>query len=382
MKEQDTKSIAVSHSYEEEELNIDLMAYARQLWGARKWLLRLAALGLALGVVVALTTPKQYTVQVTLAPESSGGGSSSGLAGMAAMLGMGGGSMRADADALNVGIYPDLVSSTPFLLDLFAVPVTPLSSNKEEVAPTPLVEYLENQSGSPLAWVLSLPGKAVGGVLSLFKEKESEGETALNPFRLTQKQNQLVGALRNSILCNVDKKTGVTSVTVTMPDAQVAAQLTNVVVENLQQRITAYRTTKAQQDCDYLEQLCNERQAEYYAMQERYARYVDANMNVILQSALAERERLQNDMNLAFQIYSQVAQQLQMARAKVQEAKPAFAVVEPATVPINPSGTSRKMVVIGFIFLAVAAGSAWILFGRDFWATLKQGMQPEIPSEA
>ena len=32
-----------------------------------------------------------------------------------------------------------------------------------------------------------------------------------------------------------------------------------------------------------------------------------------------EQERLQNEMNLAYQVYTQVSQQLQMARAKVQE---------------------------------------------------------------
>ena len=71
----------------------------------------------------------------------------------------------------------------------------------------------------------------------------------------------------------------------------------------------------------YLEQLYKERQQEYYVAQQNYANYMDANKGVVLQSALTERERLQNDMNLAYQVYSQVATQLQVARAKVQEAK-------------------------------------------------------------
>ena len=66
---------------------------------------------------------------------------------------------------------------------------------------------------------------------------------------------------------------------------------------------------------------------------------------------LTEGERLQNEMSLAYQVYSQVANQLQVARAKVQEAKPVFAVVEPASVPLHPSGTSKKMILIGFVFL-------------------------------
>lgn len=79
-------------------------------------------------------------------------------------------------------------------------------------------------------------------------------------------------------------------------------------------------------------------------------------------------------MNLAYQVYSQVATQLQVARAKVQEAKPVFAVVEPASVPLLPSGTSKKVILVGFIFLAVAGASAWILFGREFFENLKAGL--------
>lgn len=68
--------------------------------------------------------------------------------------------------------------------------------------------------------------------------------------------------------------------------------------------------------------LYKERQQEYYVAQKKYADYVDTHDNLILQSVRAEQERLQNDMNLAYQVYSQVANQLQVARAKVQEEKP------------------------------------------------------------
>lgn len=42
-------------------------------------------------------------------------------------------------------------------------------------------------------------------------------------------------------------------------------------------------------------------------------------------------------MNLAYQVYTSVAQQLQVAEAKVQEITPIYTVLEPATIPIAPS---------------------------------------------
>lgn len=358
--------------HQEEELEIDLMEYARKLWSARKLLLKVAGIAAVLGVVIALTTPKQYTVSVTLAPESGKSGGS-GLSGIASMLGVGGFNMGSDADALNVSLYPDIVSSTPFILDLMD---TPVSTMDEEQPDTTLVGYLkEYTSSSLMGTIMSLPFKAIGGVMSLFKsDAEEESDNTINPFRLTVEQSNTVQGLKKMIIANVDKKTGVTTVSVTMQDPLVAAILTDTVIVKLKEHITKYRVSKAQEDCNYWEHLNNERQEDYHKKQKKYAEYVDANKNVVLQSVRIEQERLQNEMNLAYQVYSNVATQLQMAKAKVQEAKPVFAVVEPASVPLQPSGTSRKMILLGIVFLAVAATAAWVLFGQDLWNNLKNSL--------
>ena len=359
---------------EEDEMEIDLMEYARKLWAARKLLLKVAGIAVIVGVVIALTTPKQYTASVTLAPESSkaGGG---GLSGIASMLGVGGLSMGSDADALNVQLYPDIVSSTPFILDLMDTPVSMLD---EEQPDTTLIGYLsEYTSSSLMGTVMSLPFKAIGGIMSLFKSEEEESNGGINPFHLTKEQSEIVEGLKKLIVASVDKKTGVTTVSVTMQDPMVAAILTDTMIVKLKEHITQYRVSKAADDCKYWEQLNDQRRNEYHEKQQLYAQYVDANKNVVLQSVRIEQERLQNEMNLAYQVYSNVATQLQMAKAKVQEAKPVFAVVEPATVPLQPSGTSRKMILIGVVFLAVAAAAAWVLFGQDLLKTLKEKMAEE-----
>ena len=356
---------------EEDELEIDLMEYARKLWAARKLLFKVAGIAVIVGVVIAFTTPKQYTVSVKLAPESTKSGG--GLSGIASMLGVGSMSMGSDADALSITLYPDIVSSTPFILDLMDTQVKTID---EEQPDTTLVGYLkEYTSKSLIGTVMSLPFKAIGGIISLFKDEEEEkGVKEINPFQLTKEQSKTVQGLKKMIVANVDKKTGVTTVSVTMQDPLVAAILTDTVVVKLKEHITKYRVSKAEEDCKYWEQLNDQRRDEYHAKQKLYAEYIDANQNVILKSVRIEQERLQNDMNLAYQVYSNVATQLQMARAKVQEAKPVFAVVEPASVPLQPSGTSRKMILVGTVFLFVAAAAAWVLFGQDFLKKVKEGL--------
>lgn len=357
---------------DDDELQIDWMGILRQLLAIRKKLYKAAAVGVVLGILIALGTPKQYTVSITLSPEMGSSKSGSGLASMAASF-LGGSVGNDSPDALNATLAPDIVISTPFLLELFEARV--VSQNKQ--IDTTFTAYLDKQKSSWISYVLKVPGMAIGGIKSLFSNKEQEETDTVQEgtIELNEKDAAKLGSLRKAIVTEVDKKTAITTLSVTLQDPKVTATIADSVVSKLQQYITAYRTSKAKEDCQYLEKLYKERQQEYYDAQQRYARYVDANSNVVFQSTLAERERLQNDMNLAYQVYSQVAQQLQVARAKVQEEKPVFAVVEPAVVPLNPSGTSRKVIVLGFIFLAVAFTGAWELLGKKYWQLLKEGLK-------
>lgn len=356
---------------DDDEFQIDWMGILRQLLAIRKKLYIAAAVGVVLGILIALGTPKQYTVSITLSPEMGSGKSSSGLASMAASFL--GGSIGSDSpDALNATLAPDIVASTPFLLELFDARVV----SQDQQIDTTFTAYLDEQKSSLMGYVLKAPGMAISGIKSLFSEKKEKTETIQEgTIELNEEDAAKLEGLRQQITAEVDKKTAITTLTVTLQDPKVTATIADTVVSKLQQYITTYRTSKAKEDCQYLEKLFKERQQEYYDAQQRYARYVDANSNVVFQSTMAERERLQNDMNLSYQVYSQVAQQLQVARAKVQEEKPVFAVVEPAVVPLNPSGTSRKVIVLGFIFLAVAFTGAWELLGKKYWQLLKEGLK-------
>ena len=76
--------------------------------------------------------------------------------------------------------------------------------------------------------------------------------------------------------------------------------------------------------------------------QQKYARFMDGNQNIIMQSFRTEQERLQNEMNLAYGVFTQVSQQLQLAKAKVQEITPVYTVVQPATVPLRPAKPNKS----------------------------------------
>ena len=245
---------------ETEEQEIDLMEYARKLWLARKVLFKAAGIAAVLGVIIALTTPRQYTVNVTLAPESGKSGGS--LSSIASMFGVGGMSMGNDADALNVMLYPNILESTPFILDLMDTPVKTID---EELPDTTLTGYLtEYTSNSLMSNVISLPFRALGGLISLFVTAEEEQEPdTINPFQLTREQANIVKDIKRLVVANVDKKTGITNISVTMQDPMVAAIMTDTVVYKLKEHITKYRVSKAEEDYKYWEKLYHQHREEY-----------------------------------------------------------------------------------------------------------------------
>lgn len=345
---------------------IDLLELALKVWGERKFVLKACGYAVLIGLVIAFSIPREYTANAMIAPELSDNKTTGGLSSLAAMAAF---NLNATstADAIYPDLYPDIVTSTPFITGLFNVQVKDL----DEEVDTTLYCYLNEHQRVPW-WTLitSAPFKALGWVISLFTEEEKE-DAILDPFHLTKEEADIAKELSERITVSVDKKTGVTTLSVTMQDARISACLTDTVVRRLQDYITEYRTTKARQDFQFQEKLFERKKKEYEKAQENYAKFADANKNIILLSYRAEQERLENEMRLAYQVYTSVAQQLQMAEAKVQEITPVYTIIEPATIPIKASKPRKTLMLLGIVFLTGLCCVSWILFGRDFYINLK-----------
>lgn len=359
-----------------QEQEIDLLELAKKVWDARKLILKVCGIGAVIGLVIAFSTPKEYTSKILIAPESTGKSSSSGsMNALAAMAGINIGS-SSGRDAIYPDLYPDIVSSTPFLTGLFDIPV----HEKKDTTMMPLSTYMKEHQKSPW-WsaIIGVPFRMIGWVTSLFKEKEEEGSgeaKAIDPFQMTKEQAGIAGAISSKIMVTVEKKTWVTTLTVTMQDPLIAATVADSVRVRLQNYVTDYRTSKARTTLEYTEKLTKEAQVEYYEAQEKYARFADANQGLAMLSSRAELEKLQNEMNLAYSAYNQMSQQLRLAKAKVEEITPVYTIIQPASVPLSPSKPSKMMILVGCVFLAGVGSVGWVLFVRDFLRNRKK--QPSL----
>ncbi len=370
--------------YTEEEYDeIDIMELLRKLFKEWKLILKWVGVAAVAGLVIAFSLPQEFTVNSKLAPEvvsRSGGGS---LGSLASLAGINLGSMNT-SDAVYPDLYPDIVSSTPFVVELFPVQVE--FKDKKTPMTTDYYTYLKEYTHGPW-WgkVISAPFKLLGWFMGLFREKVEpvEGYASLNPAELTLEQAKIAKAISESIQLSVDKKTSVISLTVTAQDPKVAAKISEEVISRLQTYVTGYRTEKSRKDLEYYETLYEEAKEAYFSAQQRYAGYVDRNQGVILQRVKTEQERLQNEMNLTYQLYNACAQQLQSAKAKVQQETPVFTTIIPPQVPLERSKPSKVKILFVAVFLGAVVAAVWILWGRDMIANFKKkDEEEEAPAKA
>jgi hypothetical protein len=309
-----------------------------------------------LAAIYALSLPNFYNCTVKLSPEMSGSKASAGsLASLASSFGVNLGSSGVGTEALFPTLYPDLMNSVDFKTSLFPVKVKREEDNKVFT----YYDYLMNEQKVP--WWSS----AMKGLFSLFGSKKKTGDAKVDPFRLTKEQTKIVKALNKNVVCDVDKKTMVITINVTDQDPVICATMADTVKTRLQNFITDYRTSKARVDLEYNQKIFTEAKARYEKARRCYAEFADANQDIILESVRQKQTDLENEMQLQYNAYQQVAAQLLAAEAKVQQETPAFTTLQSATVPVLKAGPKRAQMCLIFVFLAFLGVTAYILYKED-----------------
>jgi len=333
---------------------VDIKPYVQAALKHWKKIVLWALGGMVVGILVALSMPKTYTSHAVVAPEvvtrTSTGNSLTTLANLAGIST----SSLALSDAMHPDLYPTVIKSTNFYINLFDLPVS--FKHKKEIINTDLYDYLAHYTRH--AWwdyVLGLPRIAISGVKRIFAEEDAfetaEGHVQLDSLHLTRQQASVAKILAKNISAVVEKKTFALSVKVTMQDPVIASQIANAVIENLEQFVMQYRTEKARETVAYYEEVYEETHEAYLNAQRAAARYADANLGTMTQSARLQQQLLQNEAQLRYNMYNTTVQNLMAAQARVLQESPVLVVIQPGVAP-NDGKPSK-----------VKAGLLWMIIG-------------------
>ena len=324
---------------------IDLMKFGRALLDHKKLFWKVWIATFVLSCLWILPQPRYYTTEVSVAPESAESKDVGGLASLASNFGInvGGGS----ADAIYPQLYPDLFTSTRFLVDLLDIQVTTLDG---EIS-TDYYTYMKSHQKKNILFV---PFQyVIDWVKSLFA-----------PFHLSRETDEVVKKVMDNIECTYSRTTDVVTISVTDQDPLVSALLADSIKEHLQNYITEYRTKKARVDYEHYKQQANEAKASYEKARREYATYADMPQHAYMQNVKTRLTDLENEMSMKYNIYSARTTREQTAMADLQASTPVFTTLTNATVPVKPTGPKRMIFVLAMLFLATL-GTIMYLFRKE-----------------
>ena len=313
-------------------------------------------LGLLIGIFVAIQTPRYYTAQTLLAPEQTGKSSFSEnventLKALDVDL-----NTNTSADGVYPALYPDIFSTKSFIIKLFSVPVT-LETGERKTYYRHLVEDTK----------LGLIAQAKRSLMGLIPKKKiaTSGKDKLDPFRLTDEQEDMVELIQGSVACIYSRKVGILCITVVDQDPRVAASLADTLQNRLKRFVVDYKTQKERISLSNAQNALHESRAEYEKAKERYTAFADANQDVTLQTIGTQLSTLENEMQINYQRYEQRQKQMEKAQADVQYAAPVFAELSSPTIPNHPSGMSPLTIVLIWMFLFVVLDGLWVVVIKE-----------------
>lgn len=325
-----------------DEVSFDFRAF-KQILNNEKWLIAIiTTLFTVFAGIYAFTIKEEFKSEGKILPEAQGKGSSVGqFAGLAALAGVDLGTATSSSDAVRPDLYPDVLRSTPFFLRLFQ-------------------EKIVDRNNNQMSFQAFYNSSVLDGKLK-DKDQRDNFPKSVNYISFNRQTEKNIKDLKERIICTYDKKVGVITISIKMPDPVVAANIARFSMNYLTDYIINYRTEKQKRDLDFLAERLQVAKGKYFSNQSKKASYTDQMpLNALrLQTADLQRERIEAEYKTSSSFYNSLLQKYEEAKLKIQQETPVIKVLEPPVVPNLKSEPKR-----GFILLvgAIIGTMSSILF--------------------
>ncbi|SNR49958.1 LPS O-antigen chain length determinant protein, WzzB/FepE family [Lutibacter agarilyticus] len=363
MTEQNSK-IQQNSSDEDE---IDLIALAKTLWGGRKTVIKTTLIFMAIGLFVAIFSEKEYLSITKFIPQSSDSEIKGSLGGLAAMAGLNIGGLGGDS-GIPPSLYPQIMSSIPFQRELLKTKLT-IDGEKDKVSFYDYYDLIYRPSliGYVKKYTIKLPNL----VRNIFKSKNtSYSEEKFNTSQnqviiITEDEYELIERLKDQVFLEVNENDGFVTISTNMPQPIASAELAYNTQLLLQKYLIDFKVQKSKEQLDFMNSRYTEAEVKFKDAQQKLAKYRDRNKNVVTALGGTTLELLQDEYDLQYSVYSQLAKQLEAQYIKVREDTPVFTILEPAMVPIEKYKPKRIMILVIYSFLGGMIGVG-IVFGNFY----------------
>ncbi|MFY0651243.1 MAG: hypothetical protein JXQ96_04380 [Cyclobacteriaceae bacterium] len=349
--------IQEEHEFDNEG-RIDIKDFFSFISQKLKLLFVASIVGILLGVFIALTISKEYDARALLIPESGGtstSGASSLLRQYGGLIGIGGGISANQENSIPPLLFPEIVKSVPFQVELLTS-VIRFSNINKEVSTYSYFRDFHRPSilYSVKEYTIGLPQKILSAAKSEKKDEYEllsfSGKDSLITFSVGQLK--LINDMQERIRLVISQETGIVELKVTLPDPQAAADLASISIQLLTKYVVGYKIGMAKANLAFIEQRLNEARHRFEQIQLEYARFGDRNMNINSSEFKIRESKLQTEHDLAFEIFKTLLKEFEQAKIKVQEDTPVVTVLEPVIVPIEDN-VSGLIILIRTVFVVL-----------------------------
>ncbi|MCH7398351.1 Wzz/FepE/Etk N-terminal domain-containing protein [Belliella sp. DSM 107340] len=349
---------------------IDLLDLFKTVWKQRGKVLLILLTFMFIGLFVAIFSGKEFTASSTFVPQISepnrAGGSLGGLASLAG-INMGG---VGQGTEIPPQLYPKITSSVTYKKALLAAKL-----NVDGVAGQVSYGQYYDSIHSPgvLGYVkkytLGLPGVIIKSIKGESEETIVETDNGL--IKISAEEHEHFQRMESQMSVTPNDKEGFVSLTFVMPEPVMAAQMAIFAQELLQKEVIAYKISNAKEQLKFTEERFEEKKTEFNQIQSRLANFRDRNQNINSATAMNQLQRLEAEYNFAFNIYTELAKQLEQAKLQVSKDTPVFSVIQPVSVPIEKSAPKRPLILVIFTILGIIVALAYV-FGSEFLRGVKE----------
>ena len=345
------------------ELVRELLAFGEAVWLDRRRMRRALAITLPVGLVLAFGCQEEFTASTELLPYRSGL-STGGLSSLANLAGIRLPTGVAD-QTITADLYPVIAHTLDFQLSVAETPLRFAATNQR----VSMVRYLREhrgvvgKAGAFLSGVRNAVGSALlGGPRRGPVTANDSGGSPLQAY--DREYLNLVRQLDERLVVRYDRRTSVISITGEMPDPYAAADLVQTGSQLLMERIIDYEARKAGEQLQFIEGQYRQSRTRYDEAQRNLAVFEDRNRMLVSAVAAIERERLQREKDVAYQVVQELTTALEQARIKKQQDTPVFTVLEHVVVPNQHSRPKRTVILLLAGVVGVAFGTIGVLRAR------------------
>ncbi len=354
----------------------------------RIFVAKITGIALAVAMIMFAVKPKEFEAEASILPLSKQSSGLKGLGALAASItgidisSMGGGT------TVNIGptLFSDIINSTPVMLNIMNTPVTwtdpdtieSLYSHTKRDTIMSAGDYLMAYT-IRLPWTIkdALMGKPEPIVARFTQPDGSDQSMDFSPMTLDKTQDDCIKDLGKRILVDIDDEVDLVRVTCTASNPIQCAELTRIVLEQIQEAVTEFSTKNARLNIKYLEEQIAKTNKEYSEARQKYMEYKDRNRGVIEERTGIESQMLEDEYQMSYNLLQTLQAQLETSRLDLVSQTPVFSVVEPVVIPQKKSSPKFLHHAIGGVIVGMVIAIGWLLLSLGY----KQVFAPEAYKE-